>query len=56
MALATDIALKNNMDRIAGAILSDQNLNPRNKLKNPCSICRCGDGLTDMNDETPQLG
>ena len=39
MALAQDIALKNNMDRIAGAILSDQNLNPINRLKNPCSIC-----------------
>ena len=39
MALASDIALKNNMDRIAGAILSSQNLNPPNRLKNPCSIC-----------------
>jgi hypothetical protein len=39
MALATDIALKNNMDRISGAILSGQNLNPLNRLKNPCSIC-----------------
>ena len=36
---AIEIALQNNMDRIAGAILSDQQLNPPNKLKNPCSIC-----------------
>ena len=27
------------MDRIAGAILSGQKLNPPNRLKNPCSIC-----------------
>ena len=39
MAMATDLAHKNNMDRIAGAILSDQKLNPPNKLKNPCAIC-----------------
>ena len=38
-AQATEIALKNNMDRIAGAILSGQPLNPPNNFKNPCSIC-----------------
>ena len=39
MAQATEIALKNNMDRIAGAILSGQQLNPPTRLKKPCSIC-----------------
>ena len=39
MAQAIEIALKNNMERIAGAIISEKELNPPNRLKNPCSIC-----------------
>ena len=34
-----EITLKNNMDRIAGAILLGKDLNPPNRLKFPCSIC-----------------
>ena len=33
------IALKNNMERISGAILSGKELNPPNNLKWPCVIC-----------------
>ena len=33
------IALENNMERIAGAILSDKELNPPNNFKWPCVIC-----------------
>ena len=36
---ALDIALKNNIERIAGAILSEKELNPPNNFKFPCSIC-----------------
>ena len=39
MAQASEIAIKNTLDRIAGAILSDKDLNPPNRLRNPCSIC-----------------
>ena len=39
MTDALEIALKNNIDRIAGAILLEKDLNPPNKLKFPCSIC-----------------
>ena len=39
MAQAIEIALKNNLDRIAGAILIGSELNPPNRFKNPCSIC-----------------
>ena len=39
MTDALEIALKNNIDRIAGAILLGRELNPPNKLKFPCSIC-----------------
>ena len=39
MADATQIKLENNMERIAGSILSGNVLNPTNNLKSPCSIC-----------------
>ena len=39
MAQAIDIALKNNMERIAAAILLGKELNLPNNLKFPCGIC-----------------
>ena len=39
MAEAIQIKLQQSIERISGAILSEKELNPPNKLKNPCSIC-----------------
>ena len=39
MAEANQIKLKQSMERIAGAILSEKELNPPNRLNYPCSIC-----------------
>ena len=39
MTDALEIALKNNIDRIAGALLLGKDLNPPNRLKFPCCIC-----------------
>ena len=39
MTDAIEIALRNNIDRIAGAILLGKELNTPNRLKFPCSIC-----------------
>ena len=39
MTNALDIAYKNNLERISGAILLGKELNPPNRLKSPCSIC-----------------
>ena len=41
MAQASTFALKNNMDRIAGAILLGEEITPpsHSKIKYPCSIC-----------------
>ena len=39
MTDALEIALKNNIDRISGALLMGKELNPMNNFKFPCSIC-----------------
>ena len=39
MVESLEIALKNNIERIAGAILLGKVLNPPTKFKDPCSIC-----------------
>ena len=36
---AAEIAFKNNLDRISGALLLGKELNPKNNLKFPCVIC-----------------
>ena len=36
---ATALKLKNNIDRIIGAILLGKELNPPNRLSWPCSVC-----------------
>ena len=36
---AAELAYKNNIERISGAILLGQELNPKNNLKQPCVIC-----------------
>ena len=39
MSKALDIKLKNNIERIAGSLLSGKALNPPNNLKRPCVVC-----------------
>ena len=36
---AAEIAYRNNVERISGAILLGVDLNPKNRLKHPCAIC-----------------
>ena len=53
---ANQIKLQLTMERISGAIRSGEELNPTNRLENPCSICNknCLDNQACINCDTCQ--